>query len=338
MAILGIDEVGRGPLAGPLVIGAVILPRDNDGELPEWTAELRDSKKLSSKKREALDEIIREKAVFGLGWVKCDELDEFGMTESLRLATRRAVEEVQKKAKECGAGFSQIIIDGKINFLSGTKLERFVSTVVKADDLVKEVSAASIVAKVARDHYMVELGTKYPGYGFEKHVGYGTAAHMAAIRELGVCPEHRKSFEPIKSMVGFKRGGGAGDNAASDGNTDVCVVKNTTLVGNRGEEVVADFLKKNGHEIVARNFKTKMCEIDIVSVLDDKLYFTEVKYRKNNSHGGGLAAIDNKKLEKMQFAVDVFLKARPEFYNREPLLAAASVSGPEFALDEWFSI
>ena len=336
MAILGIDEVGRGPLAGPLVIGAVVLPRESSGELPEWTAELRDSKKLSSKKREALNVLIREKAVFGLGWVFSDELDELGMTEALKLATRRAVEEVQKKAKDGEGSFSQIVIDGKINFLSGTRLEKYVSTVVKADDLVKEVSAASIVAKVARDKYMVELSGKYPGYGFEKHVGYGTAAHMAAIRELGVCPEHRKSFEPIKSMVGFERpGAGVGSAGAGAG---VGVVKNTTLAGKRGEEVVADFLKKNGHEIVARNFKTKMCEIDIVSVLDDKLYFTEVKYRKNNSHGGGLAAIDNKKLEKMQFAVDVFLKARPEFYNREPLLAAASVSGPEFALDEWFSI
>ena len=274
--------------------------------------------------------------MFGLGWVFSDELDELGMTEALKLATRRAVEEVQKKAKDGEGSFSQIVIDGKINFLSGTRLEKYVSTVVKADDLVKEVSAASIVAKVARDKYMVELSGKYPGYGFEKHVGYGTAAHMAAIRELGVCPEHRKSFEPIKSMVGFERpGAGVGSAGAGAG---VGVVKNTTLAGKRGEEVVADFLKKNGHEIVARNFKTKMCEIDIVSVLDDKLYFTEVKYRKNNSHGGGLAAIDNKKLEKMQFAVDVFLKARPEFYNREPLLAAASVSGPEFALDEWFSI
>ena len=249
MAILGIDEVGRGPLAGPLVIGAVILPRDENGELPEWTAELRDSKKLSAKKREALDAVIREKAIFGLGWVFADELDKVGISEALRLATRRAVEEVQGKAKKMGASFSQIVIDGKINFLSGTKLGRFVSTAVKADDLVKEVSAASIVAKVARDHYMYELGAKYPGYGFEKHVGYGTAAHMAAIRELGVCPEHRKSFEPIKSMVGY--------NFPSKN-----VVKNTTFAGKRGEDVVCRYLEGIGHLIVARNFKTKMCEIE----------------------------------------------------------------------------
>jgi len=325
MAILGIDEVGRGPLAGPLVIGAVILPRDEAGELPEWTAELRDSKKLTAKKREALDKVIREKAIFGLGWVQHDELDELGMTESLRLATRRAVEEVQGKAKETGVSFSQIVIDGKINFLSGTRLSRFVSTAVKADDLVKEVSAASIVAKVARDKYMVELAEKYPGYGFEKHVGYGTAAHMAAINELGVCPEHRRSFEPIKSMMGFKRAG-------------VSVVKNTTLVGKRGEDAVCKYLEDLGHTIVARNFKTKMCEIDIVSIDRDKIYFTEVKYRKNSNYGGGLEAITKEKQKQMRFAVEVFLKARSEFYNKEPLLAAASVSGDEFSVDKWFSI
>ena len=325
MAILGIDEVGRGPLAGPLVIGAVILPRDENGELPEWTVELRDSKKLTAKKREALDKVIREKAIFGLGWVQHDELDELGMTESLRLATRRAVEEVQGKAKETGVSFSQIVIDGKINFLSGTRLSRFVSTAVKADDLVKEVSAASIVAKVARDKYMVELAEKYPGYGFEKHVGYGTAAHMAAINELGVCPEHRRSFEPIKSMVGFKRAGAS-------------VVKNTTLAGKRGEDAVCKYLEDLGHTIVARNFKTKMCEIDIVSIDEDKIYFTEVKYRKNSNYGCGLEAITKEKQKQMRFAAEVFLKVRSEFYNKEPLLAAASVSGDGFELDKWFSI
>lgn len=334
MAILGIDEVGRGPLAGPLVIGAVVLPRESSGELPEWTAELRDSKKLSSKKREALNVLIREKAVFGLGWVFSDELDELGMTEALKLATRRAVEEVQKKAKDGEGSFSQIVIDGKINFLSGTRLEKYVSTVVKADDLVKEVSAASIVAKVARDKYMVELSGKYPGYGFEKHVGYGTAVHMAAIRELGVCPEHRKSFEPIKSMVGFERPG-AGVGSAGGG---VCagagVVKNTTLAGKRGEDAVCKHLERLGQKIVARNFRTKMCEIDVASIDGDVIYFTEVKMRKD---GSGLFAIDKKKQDKMKFAVEVFLKARPEYGNYNPLLAAAAVDG-DLKVTDWLII
>lgn len=313
MAILGIDEVGRGPLAGPLVIGAVILPEKR----PEWVSELRDSKKLKAKKREELAKIILSEApATGLGWVTPAEIDEVGIGEALRLAARRAVEEVQKKKEP----FSQIIIDGKVNFLSGTRLERFVSTAIKADVLIKEVSAASIIAKVARDRYMVEAAEKYPRYGFEKHVGYGTKAHLEAIYELGISEIHRRSFEPIRSLVGFEREG--------------TVVKNTTARGQNGEERVALYLEGLGHKIVARNFKTKICEIDVVSIHGDTIYFTEVKTRKN---GEGLAAIDKKKLEKMKLGVEVFLKFRPEYKKYNPLLAAASVDGDWRVLD-WLII
>jgi ribonuclease HII len=319
MAILGIDEVGRGPLAGPLVVGAVILP----DPWPEWVGELKDSKKLSIKKREKLADLVSKEATVGLGWVMVDELDQVGISEALRLATRRAVEEVQKAKTP----FSQIVIDGKVNFLSGTALEKYVSTKVKADNLIKEVSAASVVAKRARDHYMYELGAKFPGYGFEQHVGYGTAKHLAAIRELGICPEHRKSFEPIKTMVGFDRDG--------DGIKDV--VKNTTEIGVKGESAVCEYLKNLGHEIIARNFKTKMCEVDIVSIHKDSIYFTEVKYRKSDLAGGGLAAITKDKLKKMGFAAEVFLKARPECQKYNPVLAVAEVTG-NYEVKSWFSI
>ncbi len=319
MAILGIDEVGRGPLAGPLVVGAVILP----DPWPEWVGELKDSKKLSIKKREKLADLVSKEATVGLGWVMVDELDQVGISEALRLATRRAVEEVQKQKTP----FSQIVIDGKVNFLNGTTLEKYVSTKVKADNLIKEVSAASVVAKRARDHYMYEIGVKFPGYGFEQHVGYGTTKQLAAIRELGICPEHRKSFEPIKTMVGFDRDG--------DGIKDV--VKNTTKIGIKGESAVCEYLKNQGHEIIARNFKTKMCEIDIVSIKNDGIYFTEVKYRKSNLAGGGLAAITKDKLEKMEFAAGVFLKARPKYQKFNPILAAAEVTG-DYEVKNWFSI
>ncbi len=323
MAILGIDEVGRGPLAGPLVVGAVILPDDK----PEWVLELKDSKKLSAKKREVLSELIlKEAPSYGLGWVSASEIDEVGISEALRLATRRAVKSVQKLHRP----FSQIVIDGKVNFLSLTPLEKYVTTVVKADDMVKEVSAASIIAKVARDKYMCELESTYPGYGFSSHVGYGTARHIAAIRELGICPEHRKSFEPIKSMVGFERGGGEAD-------TSVSVVKNTTLVGKKGEDAVASYLENMGHQILVRNFKTKMCEIDIVSSCDGKIYFTEVKTRKNDDFGGGLMAVDKKKMAKMQFAAEVFLKTHLEFKSLDPLLAVASVDG-EYQVEDWLTL
>lgn len=319
MAILGIDEVGRGPLAGPLVVGAVILPE----EKLDWVDELKDSKKLSAKKREALNEmILAEAKATGLGWVSPVEIDELGMSEALKLATRRAV----KKVQESGVAFSQIVIDGKVNFLQDTALGRFVSVMPKADDLVREVSAASIIAKVTRDHYMYEVAEKYPEYGFEKHVGYGTAMHREAITRLGICPEHRRSFEPIRSMVGFEK--------ASKG-----VVKNTTVIGGRAEEKVVEYLEKAGHKIVARNFKTYFYEIDIVSVKGDRVYFTEVKYRRNKVRGGGLMAVDKKKLDKMKFGAECFMKYhKREMADHSPLLAVADVAGEDFVVKAWFPL
>jgi ribonuclease HII len=152
--ILGIDEVGRGPWAGPLVIGAVVL----GGATIEG---LTDSKKLSKKRRTELDIIIREQAAgYGLGWVTAQEIDEIGLSESLKLATRRAVEQVK-------APYHEIIIDGTINFLADTSKGQYVTTLAKADLLVPSVSAASIIAKVARDNYMTEQDAIYEGYKFD---------------------------------------------------------------------------------------------------------------------------------------------------------------------------
>ena len=209
--------------------------------------------------------------------------------------------------------FTQIVIDGKVNFLRGTALEKYVSVMPKADDLVKEVSAASIVAKVARDRYMVELAEKYPGYDFEKNAGYGTAKHMAAIREIGISPEHRQSFEPIRSMVGYERAKVA--------------QKNTTKIGLAGEGKVCEYLVRQGHTVVARNFKTRKCEIDVVSVSGGKIYFTEVKTRKDAAAGGGMAAVTATKLTQMKFAAESYLMMRAEFAEYDPLLAVAAVDG-----------
>lgn len=314
MTILGIDEVGRGPLAGPLVVGAVVLPTEEK----EWFVELADSKKLTAKKRERLSELILAEAVVGLGWVSNIELDEVGISGALRLATRRAVKAVQK----LHAPFSQIVIDGKVNFLKNTPLEEYVSVMIKADDLIREVSAASIVAKVARDKYMCELAGKYPEYGFEKHMGYGTVFHRRAIEEFGICPEHRLSFEPCKSLVGFMR--------------EETIKKNTTKIGVRGEEAVCEYLVRQGHEIIIRNYKTYFYEIDIVSVKDKMIYFTEVKYRKNADFGGGLMVINTKKQKQMRYAAESFLKTKLEFKNLNPILAVADVAGEDFRVKDWF--
>lgn len=184
MVVLGIDEVGRGCWAGPLVAGAVILKRAIPG--------VRDSKQLTRKAREALDIVIRRRAVaYGLGWVAPDELDEVGLTAAVRLAYRRALAEI-------ATAYDQIIIDGNYNFLADLPNAR---AIVKADATVPAVSAASIIAKVARDAYMREQAAQFPAYGFESHVGYGTLAHRLALSEHGPCLLHRRSFQPLRLLT-----------------------------------------------------------------------------------------------------------------------------------------
>ena len=362
--ILGIDEVGRGPWAGPLVVGAVILGgAEIDG--------LDDSKKLTKKRRQALDALIRQQAAaWALGWVSAQELDDIGMSEALRLATRRAVEQIQAQCCQQNLAFSEIIIDGKVNFLRGTALEKFVATIPKADGLIPSVSAASIVAKVARDQFMAEQDAVYPGYGFKSNAGYGVVKHRAAIERLGVTPLHRLSFAPLAKYadgkvkpravpqktvvqsgeppVGYPqkiiRGPrkvaqifsenitpDAGNVARIDlSNTISSETKKsmtTRQIGNKGEQAAADWLTARGHEIVARNWRTRYCEIDIVSVKGEVLYFTEVKYRKNDDFGDGLAAITAKKQRQMRFAAELFLAGKPEYSGMAAKLLAASVSG-----------
>lgn len=327
--ILGIDEVGRGPWAGPLVIGAVILP---DRTRNDWIDELTDSKKLTAKKRETLNKIILEKALAtGLGWVTSKELDEVGLSNALKLAARRAVEEVQKKK----VPFNEIVIDGTINFLSGTRLEKFVTIMPKADFLVKEVSAASIIAKVARDHYMEELGKKYPAYGFEKHVGYGTAAHKKALEEVGPCKEHRFSFRPVAEIA---EKFSATKPVVKSATKPAAPKKNTTKIGTKAEQIVIDFLKQKGHIILEHDFKTARYEIDIVSHDFSSLYFTEVKYRKNADHGSPLAMIDSKKQKQVIFAAECYQKLHPEYKGLNPKIAVAAVTGNDYHLDDWFTL
>lgn len=342
--ILGIDEVGRGPYAGPLVIGACILGDWQNSENAEWIEKLTDSKKLSAKRREELYVLIKEKALAtATGWVSSAEIDEIGLSEALRLATRRAVEQIQKTK----VPFSEIIIDGTMNFLVGTKLEKYVSTLKKGDFLVKEISAASILAKVERDKYMAELDAVYPEYGFGKHVGYGTAAHQKAMEEFGLTPEHRRSFRPVREIAEQKttikpKNATRLETAAEPKNTSEQKITNeqktaTKQLGDRGEQVVADFLTAAGHEIVARNYKTKLFEVDIISRKNEVLYFTEVKYRSDHDFGEALDFIDKKKQQKMYLAVEGFMATHPEYADFRPTLAVAAV-GKDFCLEEWFEL
>lgn len=302
--ILGIDEVGRGPWAGPLVVGAVVL---GDAQIEGLT----DSKKLTAKKRDALDVLIREQAAgWGLGWVHAEEIDELGLSESLKLATIRAVEAVKTP-------YHEIIIDGTINFLKETSKGKYVTTLAKADLLVPSVSAASIIAKVARDTYMAEQDKNYKGYNFAKHVGYGTALHRQAIDTFGITPLHRTSFAPIAKIIGKN---------AKQNQTFLPTIKTTKSIGDNAETKAAEHLQALGHSIIERNWKTKWCEIDIITKFESTIYFTEVKYRKNDRSGDGFAAITKTKLKQMTFAAEYY---RTKFLkpDDEVKMAVVSITG-----------
>ena len=183
--IAGVDEVGRGPLAGPVVTAAVILDplKPIEG--------LTDSKKLTEAQREVLSEEIKQKALcWALGRAEVEEIDRINILQATMLAMQRAVKALQQTPE-------YVLVDGN-------RTPRFAcpaEAIIKGDLTVPEISAASIVAKVARDQEMSQLELQYPGYGLAKHKGYPTKAHIAAITELGVTPIHRRSYGPVRKAM-----------------------------------------------------------------------------------------------------------------------------------------
>ena len=198
--VMGIDEAGRGPLAGPVFTAAVSVPLDAAADLLSgpW-AEINDSKKLSERRRDALAEVI--KATPACTWAVASasalEIDQLNILRATHLAMRRAALAL---AEKIGAASFAILVDG----LAVPTLPFSSQNVVKGDAKSLFIAAASILAKTSRDAYCREMETKYPGYGFAVHKGYPTAAHMAALDRLGPCPEHRQSFGPVAEAIFFR--------------------------------------------------------------------------------------------------------------------------------------
>lgn len=184
--IAGVDEAGRGPLAGPVVAAACILP---NGLILEG---VDDSKKLTPEKREELFHIITSHAdiMFGIGIVESDQIDEMNILQASLHAMDLAVQNLPEKP-------DYLLIDG--NHLPPTRIAA--QTVIKGDSHSQSIGAASIIAKYTRDSLMIELHAEYPMYGFDQHKGYGTKMHVEAIKLHGPCPVHRRSFEPVKSLT-----------------------------------------------------------------------------------------------------------------------------------------
>lgn len=258
--LCGIDEAGRGPLAGPVFAAAVILPE-------ECVIEgLNDSKKLSEKKRELLFEEITGKALaYSIATASVEEIDSLNILQATFLAMRRAVEGLSVKPALC-------LVDGNQNPNVGIHSR----LVVKGDATSACIAAASILAKVSRDRYMLELAKQYPEYDFPKHKGYGTKLHCERIYQYGVSPVHRQSF------MG-----------------KIMARKDQPDRGQAGEQAVADALERQGYEIVARNYHSRCGEIDIIAEKDGLLAFVEVKARNPRSKGTPAEAVTPAKQKKL---------------------------------------
>ena len=189
--IAGVDEVERGPLAGPVVAAAVVLSAEMQ---PSWLHQVRDSKQVSPKKREVLAEHIHVEAVaVGIGVIAPKEIDAWGIVPATKLAMCTAI-----KALEVPVDFLLIDAVG----LPETNLPQ--KSIIKGDTLSLSIASASIVAKVHRDRLMAEYESVYPGYGFARHKGYPTPEHLNSLQQMGCCPIHRRSFGPVQKAVGIK--------------------------------------------------------------------------------------------------------------------------------------
>ena len=256
--VAGVDEVGRGPLAGPVVAAAVILPMGCK------IFGVDDSKKLSAKKREGLYDEILEKAVsYGIGVVSWERIDEINILQATYEAMRQALAQLNPVPTFILADavtIPQVPIGQK--------------GIVQGDAKSLSIGAASIVAKVYRDRLMEKYEEIYPGYGFSSNKGYGSAQHIAGIGTYGLCPIHRQSF--VKNFI---------------------APQDSYIRGAVGEEKAVKEMRRMGYEILERNYRIQGGEIDIIAKKDTYIVFTEVKYRTGRKTGEPAEAVNKRKQE-----------------------------------------
>lgn len=276
--LCGVDEAGRGPLAGDVYAAAVILPQQYDLE------GLNDSKKLTPKKRDQLFDAIRRQAVsWSIAKATVEEIEELNILQAAMLAMRRAV-----------AGLSVtpelVLVDGNRDPELGLPTRLLVS----GDATSASIAAASILAKVARDRSMEELAKEYPQYAFEKHKGYGTALHYAMLDRYGECPAHRHSF--LKKYYQAKE--------------HPELMKKP--LGAQGEDFAADWLVRQGCTLLARQYRTQRGEVDLIVQQGELLCFVEVKTRSRRREEPARAAVGKAKQKKIVLAALDFLAQREQ--------------------------
>ncbi|MCH7851802.1 MAG: ribonuclease HII [Candidatus Marinimicrobia bacterium] len=272
--IAGIDEAGRGPLAGPVVAAAVILD-------PQRPIEgLRDSKKLTEKQRENLyDEIFEKARAVGVGQSQRREIDLINILNGTMAAMQRALDNLPLRPEH-------LQIDGQHITLEHSSQE----TIIKGDQKVPAISAASIVAKVTRDRIMAQYHKVYPQYGFDRHKGYGTKAHLAALAEHGACPIHRQSFRPVIEHL-----------------PRWADVKGRKELGRLGEQLAATHLIEQGYSIVDLNYNVVHTgEIDIIALQGEVLVFCEVKSQGRGQWGEPQEQVDFRKRDRIMAAAQQY--------------------------------
>ena len=268
--IAGVDEAGRGPLAGPVVAAAVILPKNHKIE------GLADSKKLTPKKREKLFDEIKAVSQVGIGIVSHKTIDRINILQG----TFKALGRLSKKPEKA-------LIDGFPLPDQVIKNEG----IIGGDSKIESISAASIVAKVTRDQIMKNMDPIFPEFGFSQHKGYGTKQHMEALKKFKATPIHRKTFRPVKENM-----------------PNIRWLKSSKLIGKLGEQLVALKYLNDGFQIVKMNYIcSHYGEINIITEKNDQLIFIEVKTATKDQKPGPDLKLDQSKLQKLKSAIHYYL-------------------------------
>ena len=273
--IAGIDEAGRGPLAGPVVAAAVIL---NQREIPE---DVNDSKKLTAKNRDILFDVIKEKSLdYSTGIVWQDEIDRSDILRSTHLAMKKAIGSLKQMPEH-------LLIDGRR--LPDSILEQ--TAIISGDSLSASIASASIIAKVTRDRIMLQISKIYPEYEFEKHKGYGTSLHINRINQFGPSPVHRHSFKQVKGIKSKVN------------------LNEPKQLGKYGEKIACLELIKEGYEILEQNYwaESRECELDIVIKQEKTIIFVEVKSKYHEGFGEPEQWVGEKKQAQISKAAQSYM-------------------------------
>lgn len=278
--LCGVDEAGRGPLAGPVVAAAVVL--NPNAEI--FISEVNDSKKFSEKKREKLyNKIIENSLYYAVGVVDVDYIEKYNILQATFLAMKKAVEQINPEP-------DLVLVDG--NKLPDLKMRA--EFVIKGDSKSASIAAASIVAKVTRDRMMIDFHEKYPEYGFDRHKGYGTKEHYSNIIKYGVTPIHRMSFlKKIREKISTVQ----------------------SINGQLGEKITYEWLKRSKYNVIAKNYKSEYGEIDLIAIKNNYICFIEVKLRSENCGYSPKETVDIIKQKKIIKTAVSFLKKHPCKYQ-----------------------